>query len=111
MLRADPGCGEARAHCRGRRRIAARGPVENRRHAVEPAQLVLGGERRVVGDVIGISGKAIEGVDMDAKIATDQPGADRKILVASPFARGRLDTGSPGGGIGRCAGVKRGHRT
>lgn len=46
---------------------------------------------RVVGDVIGDAGEAVEGMHMHAQIAADQKGADREILVAPPFAGRRLD--------------------
>ena len=81
---------------------------------VEAADLLVCSENWTVGDVVGVAGKPVEGMDMDAQVAADQPGADRKILVGAPFSRRRLDAvgprGGPGGDIGRRAGVKRGHR-
>ncbi len=85
------GRGEALAHRRGGRRIVARRAVEHRRHAVEPAELVRRRQVRVVGDVVGVAGKAVEGVHMRPQIAPDQQRPDREILAAAPFARGRLD--------------------
>src|SRR4029077_2282493 len=106
------GGGEALAHRRLGRRLtggkAYGAAVPDRRQAAETAQLARGGERRTVGDVVGVAGKPVEGVDMDAQVAADQPRADREILVAAPFARGRLDAGST---IGRRPGFKHGHRT
>src|SRR5487761_605625 len=91
MLRGHPGGGEALSHHRGGRSILARRPVEHGGHAVEPSDLVRGPERRVVGNVVGVAGKAIKGMHMGPQITPDQPRADREIFCPAPFARWRLD--------------------
>jgi hypothetical protein len=94
MLRRDAGRGEAGAHRGGGRRVRVPGAgrrVEDRTHAVEPAQFVLGGERGAVGDVVGVAREPVEGVDMRPQVAADQPRADREVLIATPLAGWRLD--------------------
>ena len=91
VLGGDPGFGEAGAHRGSGRGIDAWGTVKDGRHPIEAPHLVVRIQCRVVGDVVGVAGKAVKGMHMDAQIASDQPGTDRKILAAAPFAGRRLD--------------------
>ena len=73
MLRGDAGRGQALAHRGGCRRIAGWRAIQDGRQPIEATQLVLGGECRAVGDVVGIAREAVEDVHMDPQIAPDQP--------------------------------------
>ena len=60
-------------------------------HPVKARNLVGGVQRRAVGNVVGVTGKGVERVDMRAQRLADQGGADREILVAPVLAGPFLD--------------------
>src|SRR5260370_11420796 len=82
---------EAFPHRGGGGRIRVWGSVEDRSHAIEPRDLVIGRQCRVVGDIVGVSGKAVERVHMRPQAAPNQKRSDRKSFAAAPLARGRFD--------------------
>ena len=100
MLGGGAGLGEARAHRGRRRRIVARCAIEDFAHAVEPLHLIVGRQQRVVGDIVGVAGEAVESVDMDPQILADQKRPDREILVAPAFARRGFERVVCGGRLG-----------
>jgi len=92
VLRGHPRLDQAFMHRPSGGRIFAWRAAENRCHTIEAAKLLVGGQRRVIGDVVGISGESVKGVHVGSQIAPDQEGADRKILRTAPLARRGLDT-------------------
>ncbi len=66
---------QALPHGKGGGRFRARRAVEDGAHASEAFHLLLRRKRRVVGDVVGLAGEAVEGVHMRAELAADEPGS------------------------------------
>src|SRR6516162_7768113 len=91
MTRGHPRLDQAFTHCCSSRRIFTRRTVEDSCHAIEAANLLFAGQRRVIGDIVSDPGEPVKGVHMRSQFAADQEGANRKILCAAPFARRRLD--------------------
>src|SRR5882724_2582672 len=95
MLRGNPSLDQTLPHRCSGGRILSRAAVEDLGHKVEAPDLFLRAQVGIIGDVVGGSGEAVEGVDMLPQIAPDQKGSDREILAAPPFPRGGLYV--PGG--------------
>ena len=93
VLRGDAGFGQAGAQAEGAGRSAAGLPEQHRPHPVQPAQLVVRGQHGAVGDVVGVAGEGVEGVDVRAQRRADQGGADREVLVRAVLAGPGLDGG------------------
>jgi len=72
MLRGCPRPEQAFAHRCGGRRVLPRCSIEDRRHAIEAPDLLLGSQRRVVGDIVRIPGETVERMHMRPKVAPDQ---------------------------------------
>jgi hypothetical protein len=92
--RGHPRLDQASTHCLSGRGIFTRRTIEDGGHAIEAANLFIGSQRRVIGDIVGVSGKPVKGVHVRPQVAADQQGADRKIFCAAPFARRRFDAAS-----------------
>ncbi len=93
---AHPTLGEARPEAgrRGGERVvglAEQHPL----HQIEAAELLLGGEFGVVGDVVGVTGEGVKGMDVAAERAADEEGAHREVLIAAVLARPQLDARRP----------------
>ena len=91
----DAGLGQAGAQAGGAgaaaARLASRLAAQHGAHAAEPGHLVGGRERGAVGDVVGVAGEGVVGVDVGAQAGADQRGADREVLVAAVLAGPGLD--------------------
>ena len=57
---------------------------------VEQRELLVGRERRMIGDVVGDAHEFVEGQDDAAMARVDEPRRDRKVLVAVALARTQL---------------------
>ena len=66
-------------------------PRQGAREGIEPRDLVVGRQRRVVADIVGGAHEGVEGRDMRAQRRGQQPRADLKVLVPGALARGRLN--------------------
>ena len=91
VLRSRPGFKQAFAHRRRSGRIVTRSSVEDGRHAVEPGNLLIGGQYRIIGNIVGVSREPVERVHMRPQVAPNQKRSDREILAAAPLARGSFD--------------------
>ena len=89
-VRRDAGLGQAAAAAPRHSGCAAARAVQRRAHRVQPRALVGGRQHRAVGDVVGVAGERVEGVDMRAQPAADQHRADREILRRRGPCRTRL---------------------
>jgi hypothetical protein len=66
---------------------------ERRFQAVEQRELLVGLQRRVVGDVVGGADELVEGEDRRAVARADEVRGDGKVLVAMGLARAGLSGG------------------
>ncbi len=55
-------------------------------HGFEQAELVVGRQRRMVRDVVGDAGEAVEGQDRRPVLGLQDEGRDREVLVLVPLA-------------------------
>jgi hypothetical protein len=72
MLRGHSRLDQAVAHHRSSGRTLPRRAIEDRCHAIETPDLFFGGQCRIVGNIVSVSGEAVKGVHMRPQVAPDQ---------------------------------------
>jgi hypothetical protein len=81
----DAGLGEAGAQGEGGGGAFVAAGEEDVFHDAEAGDLVGGGEGWVVGDVVGVAGEGVEGVDVRAEAAGEED-ADGEVFLGPVFA-------------------------
>ena len=89
VLRRQPARRQDRAQ-RNAFRLAVVAAEQARLQRVEPRDLLVGRQGRVIGDIVGDAHELVERQDGRAMARGDQPGRDRKILVAMALAGTQL---------------------
>jgi hypothetical protein len=69
-----------------RQHVVRTGAGERCFHAVEPAQFLVGGQGRMVRDVVGGAGEIVKGHDHRPVPRAHKARGDREVLVAVPLA-------------------------
>ena len=91
MLGRDIGGFEAAAERSAFRNVLAALIEQHVLHQSETPDLVLGFERRIVGDVVAHPRETVEGMHMRPEIGANECRADREVLVPRMLARRRRD--------------------